>query len=261
MKLDSIKGKRILLVGSTGILGKVFAEEIVKNGGKIVLADLNLAKLQQLAKKLSVKHLFVDLEKEKSVIDCVNKSAKFLGGLDAVISNAAITGDLIKKIAPKKAYAPFSKQSLELWKKTIDVNLTGSFILARESEAYLSKTKGSFIITSSIYGIVGPDQRIYKDINMGCRASYSASKAGLIGLSKWLSTYWGEKGIRVNCVIPGGVESNQNPEFIKNYSNRVPLGRMAKPSDLVGIFLYLISDLSVYTTGGVHVVDGGLSVW
>tara|TARA_Y100000589_G_C27107241_1_gene610651 strand:+ start:324 stop:1109 length:786 start_codon:yes stop_codon:yes gene_type:complete len=261
MYLNSIKGKKILLVGSIGILGKIFAEEIVRHGGDLIIADMNIQKLEKLAKKLSVKYFYIDLEKEKTVIDCVKKSAKYLGGIDVVISNAAITGDIIKKIAPKKAYAPFSDQSLKLWKKTIDVNLTGSFLLARESEQHLSKAKGSFIITSSIYGIVGPDQRIYKETKMGCRASYSASKAGLVGLTKWLATYWGERGIRVNCVVPGGIKSNQDPEFIQNYSNRVPLGRMANPSDIVGIFLYLISDHSAYTTGGVHVVDGGLSVW
>ena len=261
MYLNSIKGKKILLVGSIGILGKIFAEEIVRHGGDLIIADMNIQKLEKLAKKLSVKYFYIDLEKEKTVIDCVKKSAKSLGGIDVVISNAAITGDIIKKIAPKKAYAPFSDQSLKLWKKTIDVNLTGSFLLARESEQHLSKAKGSFIITSSIYGIVGPDQRIYKETKMGCRASYSASKAGLVGLTKWLATKYAKLGIQINSLSPGGVKNNQPKSFIKKYSNINPSNKMAKKNDYNGIIEFLISDQSNYSIGHNYIIDGGASVW
>ena len=105
--------------------------------------------------------------------------------------------------------------------------------------------------------MVGPDHRIYKDMPFNSLPSYAASKAGVHGLTRWLATYYGEKGIRVNTVVPGGVENNHDPEFIKRYSERTPLGRMAKPKDMVGIILYLSSDLSIYATGQQFFVDGG----
>ena len=117
MYLNSIKGKKILLVGSIGILGKIFAEEIVRHGGDLIIADMNIQKLEKLAKKLSVKYFYIDLEKEKTVIDCVKKSAKYLGGIDVVISNAAITGDIIKKNCTKKSIRSFFRSIFKTMEK------------------------------------------------------------------------------------------------------------------------------------------------
>ena len=110
---------------------------------------------------------------------------------------------------------------------------------------------------SSTYGVVGPDHEIYKDMKFNSLASYAAAKAGVHGLTRWLATYWGSKGIRVNTLVPGGVENNHDPEFVKRYSNRTPLGRMAKPKDLLGMILYLSSEASSYSTGQQFFVDGG----
>ncbi len=125
---------------------------------------------------------------------------------------------------------------------------------------------GSIIQTSSIYGILGPDHRVYEGATMdgkqmGTRAVYSFSKAGVIGLTKYLATYWADKNIRVNTLTPGGVENGQNKRFIEQYSNRVPLGRMAKKDDLVGALIFLASDASSYVTGQNIIVDGGLQSW
>jgi NAD(P)-dependent dehydrogenase (short-subunit alcohol dehydrogenase family) len=125
---------------------------------------------------------------------------------------------------------------------------------------------GSIIQTASIYGIVAPDQRIYEGSEYHGRpintpAVYSASKAGVIGLTRHLATYWAERGVRVNTLTPGGVSSGQNSEFSRRYAARVPLGRMAEADDMVGAAVFLASDASLYVTGQNIVVDGGLSAW
>jgi NAD(P)-dependent dehydrogenase (short-subunit alcohol dehydrogenase family) len=125
---------------------------------------------------------------------------------------------------------------------------------------------GSIIQTASIYGAVAPDQRIYEgskylDRQINTPAVYSVSKAAVIGLTRYLATYWADKGIRVNALSPGGVESGQNETFIRNYSSRIPLGRMARADEVVSTLIFLASDASSYVTGQNFLVDGGLSVW
>lgn len=127
-------------------------------------------------------------------------------------------------------------------------------------------TKGSIIQTASIYGIVSPDKRIYKKSfylgqEISSPAVYTASKAAIIGLTKYLAAYWGDKGIRVNSITPGGVDSGQNDIFKQNYSNRVPLERMAQADEMIGALIYLASDASSYVTGQNIIIDGGLTTW
>ena len=121
----------------------------------------------------------------------------------------------------------------------------------------LDNGKGCIINISSIYGVVGPDHSIYNDMPFNSICSYAASKAGIHGLTRWLATYWGDKSIRVNTVVLGGVENKHDVEFVKLYSERTPLKRMANPKDMIGIILYLASDLSNYATGQQFFVDGG----
>jgi NAD(P)-dependent dehydrogenase (short-subunit alcohol dehydrogenase family) len=147
------------------------------------------------------------------------------------------------------------------------VNLTGAVICAQVFGGRMAERKaGSIVNTLSIYGIVAPDQRIYEGSIYEGRAIntpavYSASKAGLWGLTKYLATYWGSRNVRVNAVTPGGVFSGQNDVFVERYSARVPMGRMAEQDDLSGAMVFLISDASSYVTGQNIIVDGGLSTW
>jgi NAD(P)-dependent dehydrogenase (short-subunit alcohol dehydrogenase family) len=141
-------------------------------------------------------------------------------------------------------------------------NLTGVFLVAREGgKAMLASGGGSLINVSSIYGVVGPDHRIYEDMPFGSFPAYSAGKAGVHGLTLWLATYWGRKGIRVNTLVPGGVFNGQREEFTHRYSERTPMGRMASSDDLIGMVIYLASDASCYCTGQQFIVDGGLTAW
>ena len=255
-----ISNKRILLVGATGVLGRVYASALAEQGARLVLADTEQSDVISYAQKLDVLAITIDVSSEKSVIDCVTYCETKLGGLDAVINNAAATGEGLMKAG--EAFADFEEYPLEVWQKTLDVNLTGTFLVAREAGRLMKSdgNGGSMINISSIYGVVGPDHRIYEGQPFKSFPGYSASKSGVIGLTKWLATWWGAT-IRVNCLTPGGVFNDHNEQFVKAYSDRVPMGRMAERDELVGIILYLLSDSSSYVTGQNFIVDGGLTSW
>ncbi|MCL6446064.1 MAG: SDR family oxidoreductase, partial [Alicyclobacillus sp.] len=157
---------------------------------------------------------------------------------------------------------------LEQWRNVVSVNLDGMFLVAQAVGNQLIKqgTGGSIIQTSSIYGIMGPDDRIYEGANylgvaINTPAVYAATKAAVVGLTKYLATHWAKYGIRVNTLVPGGVESGQNDTFINNYAHRVPMQRMAQPHELVGAVVFLASEASSYMTGHSLIVDGGLHAW
>ena len=259
--LITIPGKRILLVGATGVLGRVYATELAKvENIELVIADTSDTNVLSLAQKLGVFGVNIDVTSEASVIDCVSYVKQKLGGLDSVINNAAATGEGLMKEGA--VFSNFEDYPLDVWKKTIDVNLTGVFLVAREAGKLIKDTSnfGNIINVSSIYGVVGPDHRIYEGQPFKSFPGYSASKSGVIGLTKWLATWW-DGNIRVNCISPGGVFNEHNEDFAKAYSNRVPMGRMAKKEELMGIVLYLLSNSSSYVTGQNFIIDGGLTAW
>jgi NAD(P)-dependent dehydrogenase (short-subunit alcohol dehydrogenase family) len=150
----------------------------------------------------------------------------------------------------------------------MSVNVDAMFLMAKYVGKHMvsKNIKGSVIQTSSIYGVVAPDQSIYEGSHylggkINTPAVYSTSKAAVIGLTQYLSTYWGPKGIRVNTITPGGIQSGQNDVFLERYSRKVPLGRMGKAEELVGALIFLASDASSYVTGQNIIVDGGFTVW
>jgi NAD(P)-dependent dehydrogenase (short-subunit alcohol dehydrogenase family) len=168
----------------------------------------------------------------------------------------------------KAFFERFEDYSPAVWRDIMSVNLDGMFLVAQAvgKQMVKQKTGGSIIQRSSIYGFLGPDNRIYEGSSylgrkINSPAVYAASKAAVLGLTTHLATYWGRQGIRVNSISPGGVESGQNKEFTQRYSARVPMARMATADELVGALIYLASDASSYVTGQNLVVDGGLSAW
>jgi len=259
-EIVDLSGKRILLVGSTGVLGRVYASSLAKKGANLVIADREQSDVLSYAQQLDVSGTIVDVSSEESVIDCINYCSEKLGGLDGVINNAAATGEGLMESG--EVFSEFESYPLNVWEKTININLTGTFLVAREVGRLMkaSNTNGSLVNVSSIYGVVGPDHRIYEGQPFKSFPGYSASKAGVIGLTKWLATWWGGS-IRVNSVSPGGVFNNHSDQFVKAYSDRVPMGRMAEREELVGIILYLLSDASSYVTGQNFIIDGGLTAW
>lgn len=255
-----LSGKRILLVGATGVLGRGYARAMVQCGAKLAIADCKKSDVLALAKSIGATGIEVDVADESSVTAAVDRALAALNGLDGAVMNAAATGEFLMKEGD--AFAPFEEYPLSVWQRTIDVNLTGTFLVAREAgRAMKNGGGGSLVTVSSVYGLVGPDHRIYENQPFKSFPGYSASKAGVLGLTRWLSTWWGRDGVRVNCVTPGGVYNNHDPGFVAAYVNRTPMGRMADREDLIGIVLFLLSDASAYCTGQNFVVDGGFTAW
>ncbi len=253
----NFKKKRILLVGASGILGSEYAKFFHDNGARLIVSDIKSLKYEKLLKKIKkAKSIYCDLIQEKEIIKMVKKAASFYKGLDGVIINAAATQEsLINN--KKNNFPPFEKYPLKLWEKSIKINLTAGFLLARESIKFLKKSKGSLVFVSSTYGLVGPDHKIYKNEKFKSIPAYSASKAGVIGLARWLATWLGSSSVRVNVLTPGGVYNNHTKNFNRKYSDRTPLNRMAKSKEMNGMLAYLMSDESSYATGQNFIIDGG----
>ena len=151
---------------------------------------------------------------------------------------------------------------MKYWNKAIDVNLTGVFLCCQKiGKVMVKQRKGVIINISSTYGLVAPDQRIYGKSGQNSAAFYATTKSGILNLTRYLASYWQRKGIRVNTLSPGGVEKNQDPDFIKKYSERTPLGRMAKKDEYIGPIIFLASEASSYMTGSNLIVDGGWTAW
>ncbi len=263
-EIFSLKDKTAIVTGGLGILGKTFCEALASFGSNVVVVDLNEDEIVKFVAELNSKFdsrsigFACDISSPEQVKKCVKFAADNYESIDILHNNAQ--GATIP--------VPFEDCTLDDWRVTSAVNEEGYFLMAQAVGLQMIKQKfgGSIIQTSSIYGILGPDHRIYDSVNkdgnnMGSRAVYSFSKSGVVGLTKYLATYWADKNIRVNTLTPGGVESGQDKKFIDHYSNRIPLGRMAKKTDMVGALIFLASDASSYVTGQNIIVDGGLEAW
>lgn len=267
--LFDLTGKVAVVTGGAGILGQHFCAGLAESGAKVAVVDLQAAKATELAKQIRDDYsnqaigIGCDVSKSESVEAMVEQVISEFGTINILHNNAAGKSEDLDAF-----FASFEDYSLEQWRQIMSVNLDGMFLVSQAiGKQMVAQGKGGSIIqTASIYGVVAPDRRIYAGSfylgrQIDSPAVYSASKAGVIGLTKYLAAYWADQKIRVNTLTPGGVESGQNPEFQDKYSARVPLGRMAKPTEMVGALLYLASDASSYVTGQNIVVDGGLTTW
>lgn len=264
-----LTGKVAVVTGAVGILGRHFCRGLAGAGAHVVAADLDAAAAEAFAGELQADHgvpclgLGCDVSRPDDVERMMARILARFGRIDVAHSNAATkTADLEKFFAPLESY------TLETWRDIMAVNLDGMFLVARAAGTAMARAGagGSIVLTSSIYGVVAPDPRIYEGSHylgreINTPAAYAASKAGVIGLARYLATYWGQQNIRVNVLTPGGVESGQNDTFRARYTARVPAARMARAEEMVGALLFLASDASSYVTGQNIVVDGGLTAW
>ncbi|MDC0601534.1 SDR family oxidoreductase [Aliiglaciecola sp.] len=257
--LLDVVGKRVVLVGATGVLGSYYSQMLVAEGCIPVLVDRPGSTVITLGAELGVQAFEMDVTNEQEVITGFAQIREQFGDIDAVINNAAVTSEGLAS-GGGDPFSPFEKSSLDVWQAAIDVNLTGTFLVAREGGRLMKENGGgSLINVSSIYGVVGPDHSIYDDMPFKSFAGYSASKSGVIGLTRWLASWWGKDNLRVNCVSPGGVFNDHAVEFEQRYAAKTAMGRMANPDDIAGMVLYLISDASKYCTGQNFIVDGGFT--
>ena len=262
--------KVVVLTGAKGLLGREFCKGLAFKGASIALLDIDInfedSFLDEL-RLLNPTGLFTahscDISSEISVDEAVGNLLEQHSHVDVLINNAASKSSNLDLF-----FDDFENYQLSQWREIMSVNLDGAFLMSKRvgREMISRNTAGSIIQVSSIYGVVAPDQRIYEGSHFLGRsintpAVYSVSKAGMISLSNYLSTYWAKHGIRVNTLVPGGIESGQNQRFKDLYSQRVPLGRMAKANEMLGALLFLASDASSYVTGQAIIVDGGLSSW
>jgi NAD(P)-dependent dehydrogenase (short-subunit alcohol dehydrogenase family) len=265
----SLTGKVAMVTGGAGLLGKYFCEGLARAGANVVVLDIDAGAAQQLAAALSGKYgtrviaAGCDIAVPEQVAETVASAVRELGGIDILHSNAATKGSSWSTF-----FAPYEEYSLETWRAIMAVNLDGMFLMTQAvgRQMIAQGRGGSMILTASIYGVLASDQRIYDGatldgVAINTPAVYAASKAGVVGLARHLSAYWASRGIRVNSLTPGGVQSGQNETFVRNYSNRIPLARMAQPEEMVGALLFLASDASSYVTGQNIIVDGGLTAW
>ena len=259
----NLAGRVAIITGGAGHLGRVMANTLAEAGANIVIVDINMKKIDsvcaELSKKWRVKTLgiAVDLEDNEQRRQIAKKTISAMGRLDILINNAAFVGT-----SELSGWGvPFEQQNTETWRRALEVNLTAIFDLTQTCTPWLKQSgHGSIINVASIYGIVGPDPRLYENLDMFNPAAYAASKGGVVQFTKWCATVLAPD-VRVNAITPGGIFRNQHPDFLERYESRTPLKRMAQEDDFIGATVFLASDLSQYITGQNIVVDGGFSVW
>jgi len=265
-KLFSLKNKIVILTGSAGRLGYRFAHVLSEAGAHVVLIDIDDNKNKNLAKTLSKKYhtkpisLNIDITKEPEIKKLVKKVLEKYKKIDILINNAHIL-----ERTDIRRDSPFEDYPLDLWDKLASDNLKGLFLCSREIGKIMAKQKKGIIINiSSIYGILGADQRIYENSRLNSPPTYSVFKGGMVNFTRYLAAYWHRKNIRVNTLTLGGVYDKNlhvNKAFVKNYAEKTILGRMGKKEDFDGALLFLASDASSYMTGANLIVDGGWSAW
>lgn len=261
-KIFDLHDKVVVITGASGMLGTQYAYGLSECGAHVVLADINILKSKITEKRIKKKFftkpmsIKLDLTNKESILSMTDSILKKYSKIDVLINNAAYQGN------SKIRSSGFENLELETWNQAIDVNLTGVFLCCQSIGKQMVKQKfGNIINISSTYGLVGPDQRIYGKSGQNSAIFYAATKSAILNLTRYLATYWEGTGIRVNTFSPGGVENNQDPNFIKKYSEKTPLGRMAKKNEYVGSIIFLASDASSYMTGSNLIVDGGWTAW
>lgn len=263
MEPFSLKNKTAIVTGALGLLGRKHCEALANAGANVVVADLDEAGAIAFAETLGDQHggLKVDVTSEWSLKTAREQIMNRYGTIDILVNNAAIN-DMFENPGMAKELSAFENYPLDAFRKSLEVNITGVFLASQIFGAAMVEVGyGSIINIASTYGVVGPDQSIYRN-ECGEQTFYKSpvypvTKGAVINFTRFLAAYWGNKGVRVNTLSPGGVENGQSEIFIQNYSAKTLLGRMADASDYQGALVFLASDASAYMTGANLIVDGG----
>lgn len=269
-----LSGRIAVITGGAGLLGVRHGEAIAEMGGVPVLVDLDGERAQTAAAKIESDYgiralgLRTDITNPSAVAELLTRVLDSLGGVDILINNAANN----PKMEPSDSAAPAKSRlehfPFEVWNEDIAVGLTGAFLCSQVLGGEMARRgKGVVLNVASDLAVIAPDQRIYRKPQLAKHeqpakpVSYSVVKHGLIGLTRYLATYWAERGVRVNAISPGGIYTGQDDAFVQRLSNLIPLGRMASPDDYKAAVVFLVSDASSYMTGANVIVDGGRTIW
>jgi NAD(P)-dependent dehydrogenase (short-subunit alcohol dehydrogenase family) len=264
LKLFNLTGKIAIVTGASGQLGGEYIRTLLDTGACVACFDKWLENPKSLVRELTSERLIsvmVDVTDKRSIEHGLDVILTRFGSPDILINNAAIDAP---PNATEQETGPFETYPESSWQAIMDVNLKGVFLCCQVIGGHIAKRGGGSIINiSSTYGILSPDQRIYKykEKTFFKPIAYSVTKSGIINLTRYLATYWAKKNVRVNTLTLGGVFNNQDEVFLTNYTNKVPLGRMANQNEYNGAILFLASDASSYMTGANLIIDGGYSCW
>jgi len=270
MEKFSMAGSVAIVTGAAGLLGQQFSRTLAQAGAKVLVADLNgnAAQVQAdsiRAEGLSAVACSVNITDPQSTKAMVRKTIDLFGRLDVLVNSAALDPKFDTQNQSAQSANAFENYPLQAWQDTLDVNLTGMFLVSQAAVIQmLAQEQGVIVNVSSIYGLVGPDQSIYRfpgEREKFKPVDYSVTKAGVLGLTRYLAAYYAGKNIRVNALTPGGVYNEHDEGFVKNYSARTVMGRMAEIDEMNGAMLFLASDASSYMTGANLIVDGGWTAW
>ncbi|MBL7074372.1 SDR family oxidoreductase [candidate division KSB1 bacterium] len=267
-----LHNRTAIVSGGAGLLGREFCKALASAGANIVLADNDEISMDSAEKEIRgmyknspiTKHI-IDVTNEKSISECVMFTEREFGNIDILVNSAAIDPKFDED-SDTSSYSSFAEFPIDLWNKSTEVNLTGTFLLTQAVCRNMERRgKGSVINLGSNYGLVGPDQGIYKRKDEKPQSYkpvvYSVCKAGIIGFTKYLAAYYAGTEIRVNVLTPSGVYNKQDDFFVKNYASRTILRRMSNKNEFWGGVIFLASDASSYMTGGNLIIDGGWTAW
>ncbi len=264
----NLNNKTAIITGSAGLLGEEHALALLDIGARVILTDINEKKLIKSYKKLKKKYskiipFVLDVTKIQSLIKLNEYLIKKKIKVDILINNAAIDSKFVKD----NKQGNFENFTLNQWNNELSVGLSGAMLCSQIFGSQMVKNKGGVILNiASDLSVIAPNQSLYKTKNKSKKdfykpVTYSVIKTGLIGLTRYIATYWNTKNVRCNALSPGGVENNQKKEFKEKLKSLIPLGRMARKNEYRGAIQFLCSDASKYMNGQNIIIDGGRSVW
>lgn len=239
-----LKDKIIIVTGGSGLIGRELVADINRKGGNAINADI------EVETNLFSGTIQIDITDDYSVQNSIDKVVTEFGRIDGLVNNAyPRTKDWGTK---------FEEIDPESWRKNVDIQLNSCFVFCQKVLKIMkAQGHGSIVNIASIYGVVGNDFTLYDEYGGTSPAAYSAIKGGIINFTRYLASYYGRKGIRVNCVSPGGIFDHQHPSFVSRYEAKVPMGRLGNPDDIAPAVSFLLSDEAKYITGQNLIVDGG----
>ena len=269
----SLKGKVVVITGAAGLLGKKHVEVVAAYGGVPILIDLSQDAIDEVVLEINSQYnvqaagYVVDITDESQIKSNVETIVRQYGRVDGLVNNAANNPKV--EDSSEKNFSRLENFLLDTWEQDIAVGLTGAFLCTKHYGYQIAKNAdgGSIVNISSDLGLIAPDQRLYTQIGLPEQqqpvkpVTYSVVKTGLIGLTRYIATYWAGKNVRCNAMCPGGVENGQPEDFLKEVTSRIPMNRLANADEYQGTLLWMLSDASSYLNGAIVPVEGGRTAW